>query len=137
MMIDLGLLVTGAVFCLVLLVFLRLILSEEFSKILFAGASGGLIGAFWLSNALIDPLHRMAMLMAGFLIAPFCVLPIIYRLSGRVKGLSRSASGLGAGWSTRMRLLWLPLLRLPVALSSLSFALCLVLCLLLTGHSHG
>lgn len=99
-------------------------------------ACAPLIGAFWLSSAMPSwPVHS-AMFLAGFLSAPFCTLPVHLRLSGRVEGLIRAASGLGAGPRLRMRLLWFPLLRGPILLSGLLSLATLGSCLILGRLAH-
>ncbi|NVN01496.1 MULTISPECIES: hypothetical protein [Asaia] len=137
MMVALALLVAGAAFCLVVLALLRVIAPGALPRLLVASASGGLVGACWLSVIRTGAVHKGALFGAGFLIVPFCLLPVTLRLSGKIEGLSRAAAGLGMGRSARIRHLWLPLLRLPVALSGLCFAICLTLCLFLASFTHG
>ncbi len=99
-------------------------------------ACASLVGAFWLSRAMPNwPVHG-AMFIAGFLSAPFCTLPVYQRLSCRVEGLTRAASGLGAGPRMRMRLLWFPLLRGPMLLSGLISLATLGFCLALGRIAH-
>lgn len=137
MMVDLALLVAGAAFCLAVLALLRPIMARALPRLLVGSASGGLVGACWLSAIHAGPGHKLAIFGAGFLITPFCLLPVTRRLSGRIDGLSRAAAGLGAGRSARIRYLWVPLLRLPIALSFLCLVFCLTLCLSLANFAHG
>ncbi|GAN87994.1 hypothetical protein LU298_13940 [Komagataeibacter intermedius] len=53
--------------------------------------------------------------MQGLCIAPAAMWPLLRVLDRIPPGLSRTASGLGADAKMRLRLLWLPLLGLPVA----------------------
>ena len=54
-------------------------------------------------------------IMQGLCIAPAAMWPLLRVLDRIPPGLSRTASGLGADAKMRFRLLWLPLLGLPVA----------------------
>lgn len=137
MMVELALLIMGAAFCLIALALLRLIMPKALPRLLVGSASGALVGACWLSVTHAGPMHKGALFGAGVLLTPFCLLPITRRLSGRFEGLARAAAGLGAGRSARIRYLWLPLLRLPVALSGLCLTFCLALCLFLSSIAHG
>lgn len=146
--------------------FLPAALARRFSTLIGYGASGALIAALWLSRScgltLVQPpdLHRpdiqamgaasmgshlagvhhsalQTLLLVGLLVSPACALPVIRIVSGSTSGLARAASGLGASSTQRFRLLWFPLLRLPLLLGlGLSFSL-LTLCLLLSGYRYG
>lgn len=136
MILALFLLIAGALISLGIFIALKPTLDRSLPRFLLGSASGGLIGALWLCTVPTWIGEKGTAFAAGLLIAPFCILPVVQRLSGREEGLTRAASGLGAGRTARIRYLWVPLLRLPIALASLSFAFCVAVCLLLLRHAH-
>lgn len=62
-----------------------------------------------------------AVAMQAFCLVPLVLLPLLRALDRLPPGLTRTATGLGAGWRARLRGLWLPLLG-PVALAAAALA---------------
>ena len=104
-------------------------------------ASGALMGGLWLSYASGLAQHQEAglgsLFLCGILLAPVCALPVMRRIAGSIEGLVRAASGLGASPYQRMVLLWLPLLRVPLLLSTGISIAVVLLCVCLSGYGHG
>lgn len=97
-------------------------------------ASGGAVGFLWLASSHLA--IRGSGFLAGFLISPLCLLPVRSMVSSRTETLARAAAGLGADRAARLRYLWVPLLRLPLAIGLSIYALCLVLFLGFAGFFH-
>ncbi|ARW17322.1 hypothetical protein [Komagataeibacter europaeus] len=75
-------------------------------------------------------------LMQGLCIAPAAMWPLLRVLDRIPPGLSRTAGGLGADANMRFRLLWLPLLGLPVAgVMAFSFGM-IALCAMAAVAAH-
>ncbi|WP_336762460.1 hypothetical protein [Asaia sp. VD9] len=127
----------GAVLGIGLLLAIRPALATLFPLLLQLGATGIFLGGVWAHHALAARWGHGSWALAGFMMAPLCLMPVTLRLSGeRVAGAKRAASGLGAGPSARLRHLWAPLLRLPVALSCVILAIGVALCFLTPPHAH-
>ncbi|BAT20511.1 hypothetical protein [Asaia bogorensis] len=134
-------LVAGWATCLILLAVLsrgasRLTGFFHLNTIFTHSAYAAAIAALWLGSEASHWPHYSGWFLSGFLTAPFCILPICQRLAGKVAGLTRAASGLGAGPRARLRLLWFPLLRGPILLSGLISLATLTSCLILGRFTH-
>ncbi|MFT8806407.1 MAG: hypothetical protein ABF876_18485 [Acetobacter aceti] len=93
-----------------------------------------IIVAFWLpslvlSSALFprEPIPTLLSVIQGFLISPSLTLPLLGALVNAQPDVLRTARSLGADWSRRVALLWLPLLRRRLILGSVATALLAVI----------
>ncbi|GBQ94127.1 hypothetical protein [Asaia krungthepensis] len=137
MIVDILCFLGGAGLCLGLLLAIRPILASFFPLMLQLCASGAFMGGIWAHHASAVRWEYGSWMIAGFLIAPLSLLPVVLRLSGeRVAGAARAAAGLGASPSARLRYLWAPLLRLPFVVSCAVLAVGIVACLFTPPHAH-
>lgn len=80
----------------------------------------GVAMAIWLPHALVS--SPLLSFLQGTSIAPMVLLPLGARALRIEPYLARTAAGLGATRSQRFRILWLPLLGLPLV-STISLAI--------------
>ncbi|MCH4092163.1 hypothetical protein [Acetobacter sp.] len=74
-----------------------------------------------------EPIPTLISIIQGFLISPSLTLPLMGALVNAQPDVTRTARSLGANWSSRASLLWLPLLRRRMILGSVATALLAVI----------
>ncbi|MCE0744995.1 hypothetical protein LWC05_14020 [Acetobacter sicerae] len=74
-----------------------------------------------------EPIPTLISVIQGFLISPSLTLPLMGALVNAQPDVTRTARSLGASWSDRVSLLWLPLLRRRMILGSIATALLAVI----------
>ena len=90
----------------------------------------GIVLAFLLPSLILssglsprEPILTLISVIRGFLISPSLTLPLMGALVNAQPNVTRTARALGASWSDRVSLLWLPLLRHRMILGRVATAL--------------